>query len=71
MVYVEVHAGDRNEKFLDSQGYFIGSRPTDNLHPVELGFDIWLSSVADTLKAGSSRGISSCCKVDVSRSRGL
>ena len=39
-----------NDKFLDPQGRLIGFRPTDNLHPVEQGFDIWLSSVASTLK---------------------
>jgi len=39
-----------NNKFLDPQGHLIGFRPSDNLHPVEQGFDIWLSSVADTLK---------------------
>ena len=40
-----------NDKFLDPQGHLIGFRPADNLHPVEQGFDIWLSSVADTLKS--------------------
>jgi lysophospholipase L1-like esterase len=39
-----------NDKFLDPQGRLIGFRPSDNLHPVEQGFDIWLSCVADTLK---------------------
>jgi beta-glucosidase len=39
-----------NDKFLEPQGKLIGFRPSDNLHPVEQGFDIWLSSVADTLK---------------------
>ena len=39
-----------NDKFLDPQGRLIGFRPGDNLHPVEQGYDIWLSSVADTLK---------------------
>lgn len=40
-----------NDKFLDTQGHLIGFRPADNLHPVEQGFDLWLSTVADTLKS--------------------
>jgi len=39
-----------NDKFLDPQGHLIGFRPSDNLHPVSQGFDIWLSSVAPILK---------------------
>jgi lysophospholipase L1-like esterase len=39
-----------NDKFLDDKGALIGFRPTDNLHPVTQGFDIWMSSVAPTLK---------------------
>ncbi|HUZ07109.1 MAG TPA: GDSL-type esterase/lipase family protein [Candidatus Paceibacterota bacterium] len=39
-----------NSKFLDDQGHLIGFRPTDHLHPVVQGFDIWASSVAPTLK---------------------
>jgi lysophospholipase L1-like esterase len=40
-----------NDKFLDDKGGLIGFRPTDNLHPVEEGFEIWASSVAPTLKS--------------------
>jgi len=40
-----------NDKFLGPQGRLIGFRPSDNLHPVTEGFDIWLSSVAPTLKS--------------------
>ena len=40
-----------NDKFLTPEGRLIGFRPTDNLHPVTEGFDIWLSSVAPTLKS--------------------
>jgi lysophospholipase L1-like esterase len=29
----------------------IGFRPTDNLHPMELGYEIWVSAVAPTLKS--------------------
>jgi lysophospholipase L1-like esterase len=39
-----------NDKFLTSDGRLIGFRPSDNLHPVTEGFDIWLSSVAPILK---------------------
>jgi beta-glucosidase len=51
-----LHDGQRvffmniNDKLLDPQGRLIGFRPGDNLHPVEQGFDLWLSSVAATLK---------------------
>ena len=41
---------DINSKFLKADGSLIGFRPSDNLHPVEQGFDIWLSSVAPVLK---------------------
>jgi len=37
-------------KFLKPDGTLIGMRTTDNLHPVTEGFDIWISSVAPTLK---------------------
>ncbi len=40
-----------NDKFLTPEGKLIGFRPSDNLHPVTEGFDIWLSSVAPTLKS--------------------
>ena len=39
-----------NDKFLDDNGGLIGFRPTDNLHPVTEGFEIWMSSVAPILK---------------------
>ncbi len=41
---------DINAKFLNANGGLIGFRPTDNLHPVEEGYEIWASSVAPTLK---------------------
>jgi lysophospholipase L1-like esterase len=41
---------DINSKFLNDKGGLIGFRPTDNLHPVEEGYEIWASSVAPTLK---------------------
>jgi beta-glucosidase len=41
---------DINSKFLRPDGGLIGFRPTDNLHPVEEGYEIWASSVAPTLK---------------------
>ena len=40
-----------NSKFLDEKGGLIGFRPSDNLHPVEEGYEIWASSVAPTLKS--------------------
>ncbi len=40
-----------NDKFLTPEGRLIGFRTTDNLHPVTEGFDIWISSVAPTLKS--------------------
>jgi lysophospholipase L1-like esterase len=39
-----------NSKFLDEKGGLIGFRPSDNLHPIKLGYEIWASSVAPTLK---------------------
>jgi beta-glucosidase len=42
---------DINAKFLNEKGGLIGFRPSDNLHPVEQGFEIWASSVAPTLKS--------------------
>jgi lysophospholipase L1-like esterase len=41
---------DINAKFLNENGGLIGFRTTDNLHPVEEGYEIWASSVAPTLK---------------------
>jgi len=40
-----------NSKFLDEKGGLIGFRPTDNLHPVEEGYEIWASAVAPILKS--------------------
>ena len=40
-----------NDKFLTPEGRLIGFRTTDNLHPVTEGFEIWISSVAPTLKS--------------------
>jgi lysophospholipase L1-like esterase len=40
-----------NDKFLKPDGSLIGFRPNDNLHPVTEGYEIWLSSVAPTLKS--------------------
>jgi beta-glucosidase len=42
---------DINSKYLDEKGALIGFRASDNLHPVEQGFEIWASSVAPTLKS--------------------
>jgi len=42
---------DINSKFLNKNGGLIGFRTTDNLHPVEEGYEIWASSVAPTLKS--------------------
>jgi lysophospholipase L1-like esterase len=39
-----------NSKFLDEKGGLIGFRPSDSLHPIEQGYEIWASSVAPTLK---------------------
>jgi lysophospholipase L1-like esterase len=40
-----------NSKFLNEKGGLIGFRPTDNLHPVEEGYEIWASAVTPTLKS--------------------
>jgi len=40
-----------NSKFLDANGGLIGFRPSDHLHPVTEGFEIWAASVAPTLKS--------------------
>jgi lysophospholipase L1-like esterase len=40
-----------NSKFLDEKGGLIGFRPSDNLHPVEEGYEIWASAVTPTLKS--------------------
>ena len=40
-----------NSKFLDDKGGLIGFRTSDHLHPTDVGFDIWASSVAPTLKS--------------------
>jgi lysophospholipase L1-like esterase len=42
---------DINSKFLKPDGSLIGFRATDNLHPVEEGYEIWASAVAPTLKS--------------------
>ena len=42
---------DINSKFLKPDGSLIGFRTTDNLHPVEEGYEIWASAVAPTLKS--------------------
>ena len=41
---------DINNKFLDANGGLIGFRPSDHLHPVPEGYEIWAASVAPTLK---------------------
>jgi len=41
---------DINSKFLNDKAGLIGFRPSDNLHPVEEGYEIWASAVAPTLK---------------------
>ncbi len=40
-----------NSRFLNESGGLIGFRTTDNLHPVEEGYEIWASAVAPTLKS--------------------
>jgi lysophospholipase L1-like esterase len=40
-----------NNKFLDANGGLIGFRPTDHLHPVPEGYEIWAASVAPMLKS--------------------
>ncbi len=42
---------DINSKFLKPDGSLIGFRTTDNLHPVEEGYEIWAAAVAPTLKS--------------------
>jgi lysophospholipase L1-like esterase len=39
-----------NSKFLDSNGGLIGFRPSDHLHPVPEGYEIWAAAVAPVLK---------------------
>jgi beta-glucosidase len=39
-----------NSKFINENGGLIGFRPSDNLHPVEEGYEIWASAVAPILK---------------------
>jgi len=39
-----------NAKFLDEKGGLIGFRPSDALHPVTEGYEIWASAVAATLR---------------------
>jgi lysophospholipase L1-like esterase len=41
---------DINSKFLDDKGGLIGFRTSDHLHPTDVGFDLWASAVAPTLK---------------------
>lgn len=41
---------DINAKFLKADGSLIGFRSSDNLHPVEEGYEIRASSIAPTLK---------------------
>ncbi len=41
---------DIGSKFLDDKGVFLaGSFRSDNLHPQELGYDIWGAAVKDTI----------------------
>ncbi len=40
-----------NSKFLDDKGGLIGFRTSDHLHPTDVGFEIWASAVAPTLKS--------------------
>ena len=40
-----------NDKFLDANGGLIGFRPSDHLHPVPEGYEIWASAVAPILKS--------------------
>jgi lysophospholipase L1-like esterase len=40
-----------NRKFLDANGALIGFRPSDHLHPVPEGYEIWAASVAPMLKS--------------------
>jgi lysophospholipase L1-like esterase len=41
---------DLTSKMVGADGKLIGFRPTDNLHPVIEGFDIWISNAAPLLK---------------------
>jgi lysophospholipase L1-like esterase len=40
-----------NNKLLNDKGGLIGFRPSDNLHPIEEGFEIWMAAIAPTLKS--------------------
>ncbi len=40
-----------NSKFLGENGRLVGFRTSENLHPVEEGYEIWASTVADKLKS--------------------
>jgi lysophospholipase L1-like esterase len=40
-----------NSKFLDANGNLVGFRPSDHLHPVPEGYEIWAASVAPVLKS--------------------
>ena len=40
-----------NDKFLDASGGLIGFRPSDHLHPVPEGYEIWANAVAPVLKS--------------------
>lgn len=39
-----------NSKFVDASGNLIGFRPSDHLHPVPEGYEIWANAVAPVLK---------------------
>jgi lysophospholipase L1-like esterase len=47
----QVYFMNINSKFISESGGLIGFRPTENLHPIEEGFDIWGAAVAATLKS--------------------
>jgi len=40
-----------NSKFLDANGNLVGFRPSDHLHPVPEGYEIWANAVAPVLKS--------------------
>ena len=40
-----------NSRFLDEKGGPDWFRPSDNLHPIEQGYEIWASAVAPTLQS--------------------
>jgi lysophospholipase L1-like esterase len=40
-----------NNKFLDANGALIGFRPSDHLHPIPEGYQIWADAVAPVLKS--------------------